>query len=264
MLELGSNESSRKAMKEIKKGMMMIRKYASILTAVSLTLALSGCLKTRAQLREDSEEGGGAPTKASPVQDVQPQGQYALDEIKGELTRLNGRIEDLERAQQQNGASGAKSEDLKKHEARIIELETAQTQMLEAIKKIQSEPAVSANPEEAYDHAHASFDAGDFEAAVSGLDNYLKNPKAKRAQDATFLRAEAYFNLKQYKKAIVDYSKFPEKYTASKHMPTALLKIGQSFDALGMHDDAKGFYQELNEKFPKSPEAKRIGKAKLK
>jgi len=77
------------------------------------------------------------------------------------------------------------------------------------------------------------------------------------------MRAEAYYQLKQYKKAIVDYSKFPEKFTTSKKMPVALLKIGQSFDALGMRDDAKSFYQELIEKFPKSQEAKKA-RSKLK
>ena len=46
-------------------------------------------------------------------------------------------------------------------------------------------------------------------------------------------------------------------------MPVALLRIGQSFDALGMKDDARGFYQELAEKFPKSTEARKI-RARLK
>ena len=40
----------------------------------------------------------------------------------------------------------------------------------------------------------------------------------------------------------------------------ALLKIGQSFEALGMKEDAKGFYQELTDKFPKSPEAAKAKK----
>ena len=46
-------------------------------------------------------------------------------------------------------------------------------------------------------------------------------------------------------------------------MPTALYKIGLSFESLGMKDDAKGFYQELIEKHPKSQEAKKA-KAKMK
>jgi len=43
-------------------------------------------------------------------------------------------------------------------------------------------------------------------------------------------------------------------------MPEALYKIGMSFESLGMGEDAKGFYQELVEKYPKSPEAKKARK----
>ena len=46
-------------------------------------------------------------------------------------------------------------------------------------------------------------------------------------------------------------------------MPEALYKIGVSFEALGSKDDAKGFYQLLVDKFPKSPQAKKV-KSKLK
>ena len=38
-------------------------------------------------------------------------------------------------------------------------------------------------------------------------------------------------------------------------MPSVLYKIGLSFEGLGMKDDARGFFQELVEKYPKSPEA---------
>ncbi len=54
-----------------------------------------------------------------------------------------------------------------------------------------------------------------------------------------------------------------EKFPKSKRVPVTLLKIAQSFEALGMADDARGFYQELVEKFPKSSEAKKA-KARLK
>ena len=111
---------------------------------------------------------------------------------------------------------------------------------------------------ETLDKAINHFNEGEFDTAIDGLSAYLKNPKAKRAEEATFYRAEAYFATKQYKKAIVDYSRFPEKFTKSKRMPHALLQIGRSFEAMGMKEDAKGFYQELTDKFPKSPEAKKV------
>jgi tol-pal system protein YbgF len=217
-------------------------------------------LKTRAQLKDDP---GAQPENSMPaqVQDVQPRGEYVIDEIKSEITRLTGRIEDLERTQKQGGAS---DEQLKKLEQRIIELEQAQAAMIEAIKKSETQAPSPVDQAALVDQGKAQLEAGDFEQSIETLTTYLnKNPKGKRVEEATFLRAEAHFNLKQYKKAIVDYSKFPEKFTKSKRMPKALYQIGVSFENLGMKEDAKGFYQEVVDKFPKSAEAQRA-KARLK
>jgi tol-pal system protein YbgF len=234
---------------------------------VSMSLLATGCLKTRAQLKEDEAEDRKGPSKPVPtqVEEVQPQGRYVIDELKSEITRITGRIEDLERNQRDQASAGANAnrEELKKLETRIIELEQAQAAMLDAIKKMQAQPpapAAAAESEDLYKKSQAQYQAGNYEAAVETLNGYLKNPKAKHTEDATFLRGDAYFGLKQYKKAIIDYAKFPEKYSHSKKVPMALWKIGQSFEALNMKAEAKGFYQELLEKFPKSAEAKKAKK----
>jgi TolA-binding protein len=239
----------------------------ALMAVLGLMVSQTACLKTRAQLREEGgdEDRGGAqqsgPTgvKAATPQDVQPQGQYAIDEMKGEFTRLEGRVEDVERTQKQSATNpaGPSKEELKKLETRIVELEQAQANMLDAIKKMQETPSVAADPSELIEKGRNQIEAGNFDGAIETLSAALKTAKGKKAEDATFLRAEAYFAAKDYKKAIVDYSKFPEKYTRSSYMPKALYKIGQSFEQLGMKDDARGFYQELVEKHPKSPEAKK-------
>lgn len=240
----------------------MKQKASLAIAIVLLTFSLTGCLKTRAQLKQDPEDSK-EPVPAQ-IQDVQPQGQYAIDEIKGEITRLTGRIEDLERKNQQaeTTPTGPGKEDFKKIETRINELETAQAAIIEALKKKQSNVALP-EASELFDKGKKAFQEKQFNEAIESLSGYLKNPSGKHAEEATFLRAESYYELKEYKKAIVDYSKFPEKFTRSKRMPAALLKIGRSFDALGMKEDAKGFYAELVEKFPKSSEAKKA-KSKLK
>jgi tol-pal system protein YbgF len=229
---------------------------------VLCSISATSCLKTRAQVREEESntpstdmqnKSAGIPAQ---VKDVDDHGSYALDEIKGELTRLNGRVEDLEHnSQNQNGQPT--KEDLKKLESRIVELEQAQANMLEAIKKLQEAPAANPDPLDALEAGKKSFNNKNYDAAIEQLTNYLKAPKGKHSEEATYLRGESYFQLKQYKKAIVDFSKFPEQFTHSKLMPQALFRIGQSFDALGMKEDAAGFYQELVEKFPKSSEAKK-------
>ncbi|MGK5087721.1 tetratricopeptide repeat protein, partial [Bdellovibrionota bacterium FG-2] len=230
---------------------------------LALCLILSGCLKTRTQIKEEGGDETAKPV-AAPIQDVQPQGQYVIDEIKSEITRLTGRIEDLERTQKQGAetANQAQKEDQKKLETRVVELEKAQALLIENFKTAE-ETSLNKDPEELYTKASTQLEAGTLDTAIETLSTYLNHPKAKKIQEATFQRAEAYYQLKQYKKAIVDYSKFPEKFPRSHHNPEALYKIGLSFEALGMKDDAKGFFQELAEKFPKSSEAKKV-RSKLK
>lgn len=230
-------------------------------TALIVCIASSSCLKTRAQLRQEEDSDAATPKQAD-VTDVQPRGEYVIDELKSEITRLNGRIEDLERAQKQQESKEAKldvKEEIRKMENRIVELEQAQASMLAEMKKIQS--GVPAKEEvEFFSKGKKEYLAKNYDQAIEFFTAYLKTPKGKHQEDAIYFRAEAYYAQKQYKKAIIDYSKFPEKFTTSKRMPAALYKIGQSFEAMGMKDDAKGFYQELVEKFPKSPEATKAKK----
>jgi len=237
---------------------------AFIPLALAFVTLLPGCLVTRAQLKaENSDQSQPSPAK---IQEVEPQGRYVIDEIKGELTRLNGRIEDMERAQKEATPSAGEEQQQKNLEKRLIELEQSQIAILEALKKLQETSAATStvDPMDLFNRGFAEFEAKKFDSAVVLFSNYLKNPKATAAQErATFLRGEAYYQLKQYKKAIVDYSKVTERFTKSKLMPSALYKIGLSFEALGMKEDAKSFYQELADKYPRSSEA-RLVRAKLK
>ncbi len=239
-----------------------MRTVCGILFLTALAGSLSGCLKTRTQLKEDGD-GPSQPVPAQ-VQEVQPQGQYVIDEIKGEITRLSGRVEDVERSQKQQAgqASAANQEELKKVSSRIIELENAQAQMLETIKKLQAS-IPPPNVGEYFDKGKTLFAAGNHTGAIDAFTTYLSVPKGRHAEEATYLRGECFLQLKQFKKAIGDFSVFPERFTASKRMPAALLKIGESFEALGMKDDARTFYQELTEKYPKTAEAKKA-RARLK
>jgi tol-pal system protein YbgF len=229
----------------------------SALLLAFVLLSSSGCLKTRAQLRDDDREAS-KPIPVQPAQEVRPQGQYVIDEIKAEITQLTGRIEDLERAQKEKSSS-VEQEEIKKIESRLSLIEQNQAHIQESLSKVEASTALK-NPEEVFNHAKALYEDEEYEKAAEAFGKYLKAPKVKKPEEATFLKGESFYKLKQYKTAIVEYSKFPEKYTRSSRLPEALYKIGLSFEALGMKEDAKGFYQELVERFPKSPEAKKAKK----
>lgn len=220
---------------------------------LALTLiTFPACLKTRAHVRTDSPDASATSSELLASQ------ASAIDELKTELARLTGRLEELERAQGQasKNESAAQLDAVKKLETRLNELEQAQIETLENLKKVQtSSPA--ADPVSWLEQGKSRLISGDLEGAAEALSEYLKSSKPRQAEEATFLRGEAYFGLKQYKKAIIDFSKFPERFQKSRKMPEALYKIGLSFDALGMREDARNFFQELIEKFPKTVEAKK-------
>lgn len=243
----------------------MKKRSISASLAALLLISTAGCMTTRSGMKKDGLSGDDpvGATQPAEVAPVEGKSNYVVDELKSEITRLNGRIEDLERSRGTE-AERAQSEKLKqeqfdKLEQRIVELENAQLEMIEQFKKYQgvADERVAEKAGELVDQARTKAESGDREGAIDLLTKYLANSKAPRAEEATFLRGESYFETKQYRKAIADYGQFTEKYTKSKYMPTVLYKIGLSFRAINAKEDAAVFLQELIDKHPKSPEAKK-------
>ena len=112
--------------------------------------------------------------------------------------------------------------------------------------------------------AKDAYSAGNWDEAIAFFSQVLDTEeKGRAAEEATYLRGESYFKKLQYNRAILDYSKFPERFQKSSYHPKALLRIAECFDSIGRKEDAKSFYSELLEKFPKTAEG-RIAKKKLK
>ena len=141
----------------------------------------------------------------------------------------------------------------------MIRLEESEATLTEIIKKLQ-ESLLMLDPNEVYKKAKMQFDDQDYEGCAESLAFYVKSSKVKHPEEGIFLRGQCFYKAQKYKNAIVEYSKFSEKYPHYVKSPEAFYKIGLSFDALGLKEDAKGFYQELVEKYPKTPEAKKARK----
>jgi TolA-binding protein len=226
-----------------------------------------GCLKTRSQLRQN--ESASAQNSAEEDVSAKPS-HYQNEEIKAELVRLNGAVEEM---QQKLATQSATKETTDRLEMRIAELERTQAAMnqqwqtfrqaqAEAERQSAEERSVKENPEQALKQAMALLKDGQLAEAGKKLE-ILANSKTLKNKD----RAEAQFGLGQsqfeqgeYRKAIVTLSKVQEVYGKSPRVPTSLFYIAQAFDKLNLHSDAVGFYNELVEKFPSSAEAKQVKK----
>lgn len=246
----------------------MKRILFTVVLSGTLALGLSSCLKTRSQLRgEDGGPDQPDPVYTSQVKEVSNSAAEAraLDDMKGEIAQLNARLEELARANQQlKEQNTGKSEESKKMETRIQELEATQAEMIERLKKKEKEQETpKTEPVAMYEQGVKQAEAKDCDGAIASLSEYLKFPKGKHMENAFFHRGECYFAKGEYKKAILDFSSVHDKFPRSKKMPQALYKTGLSFEKIGMKSDAKVFYQELVDKFPKSPEAKKaVSKAR--
>ena len=181
-------------------------------------------------------------------------GSYGEEEMRAEMTRLNGRVEELEHEKKLN-------EDEHAGEKKKLQDE------IDALKKQvqETQPKVAAVPEgkTPLEAAKDAYFSAKYEDAIPFLDQALKDGKGKDVEEATYLRGECNFKLKQYNKAIIDYSKFSDQYQKSAFHPKALLRIAESFEAMGQKDDANAFYSDLAEHFPKTAEGK-LAKKRLK
>ena len=180
---------------------------------------------------------------------------YGVEELRAELARVAGLAEEYRHEKEKSEAASAEA--LKKAQERIAQLEK---QLKDLTPEVPTLPEGKSNFQAGKD----AYLAGNLDEAVHFFTQALSvSESGKEAEEATFFRAEAQFKKQQYNKAIVDYSRFPEKFPKSSYHPKALLKIAESFDALGKKEEAKAFYSELVDKFPKTAEGM-LGKKRLK
>lgn len=240
-------------------------RLASALTAFALLIGASGCLKTRAQLRQEQGEDG--PVESQGAAPRSP--SYQMEEIKAELVRVNGKVEEIEHNQKEAAISTIR-ESVSKLERQMLEVEKTQMLIMDEVKalkdaatekktKAAESAAVKAKPKNALNHANALLEQKQFAEAAEAFQKIVSaGVGPKESAQAHYGLGLAQFQLKDYKKAIVSLSKVQELSPKSNKVPPSLLLIGRSFDKLSMKKEAQGFYQELVDKYPKSAEARKI------
>ncbi len=180
---------------------------------------------------------------------------YGSEELRAELARVSGLAEELRHEKEKNEQASASA--LQQAQERIVALE----------KKLRDlTPEVPQLPEgkTPFQAGKDAYLAGNLEEAIHFLSEALAaRETGKEAEEATFLRGESQFKKQQYNKAIIDFSRFSEKYPKSPYHPKALLKVAESFEALGKKEEAKAFYSDLLERFPKTAEGM-LAKKRLK
>ncbi len=112
------------------------------------------------------------------------------------------------------------------------------------------------SPDAAYGQAYSDLIQGNFDLAVDGFTNFLKNyPAHDKACDAQYGIGEAYYNSNKLPQAIAAFTRVVNDYPAGDKVVSAYFKRAKAEIGIRERDNAIADFKTVIEKFPDSPEA---------
>jgi tol-pal system protein YbgF len=215
-------------------------------------LALSSC-RTKSEIRRE-QEFEKLKQEVSQSRGDRAEVDSSVDEVKVEIAKLGNVVEEEAQGRRKD------IEDLKKDITALTSRVQALEQRAVAEEVAQKQLTVE-RPKASLDSGRKLFDEGKYDEAIEVFKSVIKNqPKSEEAKKGQFLLAESYFSTKDYATAALEFSEFRKSFPKDALIPNAIYRQAASFKEMGKSKEAKLFYQDLIERFPKSPFAT---KAKL-
>ncbi|MEC9283290.1 MAG: tetratricopeptide repeat protein [Bdellovibrionota bacterium] len=143
-------------------------------------------------------------------------------QMASEIRRISGELQDLK---------DIKSEELRKSQENEMKLE-------ERLKQMDARLAV-------------------YEQSIAALEEEIRHLKTLKTAKPTpkkgiFERAQDHMASKDWKKAILEFENYRKKYPKGRRVSLATYNIGVCFQELKLNEEAKAFYQETLDKYPKT------------
>ncbi len=226
-----------------------------------LLISMTACLKTRSQLEREKTFNLRAVSQIKDSPDsINQQQRSQIDSrfygIDRDFRELYGKIEVIEQQLSQLTKflenkppdSSGNSATIQAVEKRITTLEKA---LLTIDKKLNNPGKKSEKEPE--------------EEPKQKTDTPQKKPPTKektsgKTSKGPFTRAESFFDQGEFEEAIVQYDKYRKAYPKGRAYPQATFKMGLCFQKLKMDEDAKAFFRELIQRYPKNPLARKAQK----
>jgi len=118
-------------------------------------------------------------------------------------------------------------------------------------------------PRELYSQAYADFARGNYDLAVQGFTEYIRNyPGTDFTDNAQYWIGECLYGKKMYAEAIEAWSTLFKDYPASDKLPDARVKKGMALERLGRKSQALVEYRYVVDRYPNS-QAARIARERL-
>jgi tol-pal system protein YbgF len=117
------------------------------------------------------------------------------------------------------------------------------------------------NPaKEEFDVALGYFKQKDYGDAEHSFSAFLdKNPKTRWTSDALYYLGETYYERGRQREAAEQYLKISTDYADSPRAPEAMLRLGESLQALGAKEQACATFSEVPRKYPNASAAVKAG-----
>ena len=118
-------------------------------------------------------------------------------------------------------------------------------------------------PRELYSQAYADFARGNYDLAVQGFTEYIRNyPGTDFTDNAQYWIGECLYGKKMYAEAIEAWNTLFKDYPASDKVPDARVKKGMALERLGRKSQALVEYRYVVDRYPNS-QAARIARERL-
>jgi tol-pal system protein YbgF len=115
---------------------------------------------------------------------------------------------------------------------------------------------IGLSPTRMYEQAFADYGGGQWSLAITGFEAFIKTfPKAEQADDAQFYIGETFAAMGRHQDAIAAYNQVIQNYPSSNSVPLAYFKRGSSQDRLDQKDAARASWEFVVKTYPDSEAA---------
>jgi hypothetical protein len=211
------------------------------LLVFTLLITGAGCpLQTRSQVEEKKV----MLDQVKVLQTGRAETQGKIQDVSNEVLNLNGRIETLE----------AKTASLDK--GLVQRARTGDAQISEVSNRVRTLEEASLGLNKRMDEI-----IEEMKNLRAAIESAKKSEKAaapsKGPERGPFNTGEDEYQKENWGEAILSYMKYREQNPGGKRYAEATFKIGYAFQKMGKGAQAKSFYQEVVNRFPNTPHAKK-------
>lgn len=180
----------------------------------------------------------------------------ALDETGARLTQIENQLRDLQQlvyrlAQHAGGETGLIQPPViaeKPVDSTGADSGTYDTSMVSSV-----------DCRRLWDNAFKDMYRGQHDLAISGFSDYLKYcPNGDLSDNSQYWIAEAYYEMRQFERAIEEYKKVLDNYPDSEKRATAYFKLGRCYEDLGDKKKALEYFLILRNDYPGTVEFEQV------